>query len=273
MEFFNDLYELSINAGKKILNIYNSGDIELELKNDDSPLTKADLVSNETIMTGLKKINYIYSLDYPVLSEESKKVDYKLRKDWDKYWLIDPLDGTKEFVKKNGEFTVNIALIHDQIPIIGFVYAPVLDVLYYGDINGAFKVTNASKKIKKKVKLNYKDKRLDKLKIVASNSHLNEETKHVIDSVKKLYDNYDFISYGSSLKLCKIADGSADLYPRIAPTMEWDTAAADAVCRAAGISVLSMDDHKPLLYNKKVLLNPFFYVTGNKQIKKIMESV
>lgn len=269
----NELRKISIDAGLEILDIYHSDEFGVEIKGDDSPLTKADLASHNIIVKGLKEINQQYGFDHPILSEESKTAEYNTRENWDKFWLIDPLDGTKEFIKRNGEFTVNIALIEAGVPVIGFVYAPVLDVLYYGIENKAYKIMDASDANSKPVKLISSKKDIDSIKIVASKSHLNDETKIIINKVKEQFDSYDFCSYGSSLKLCKVADGSADFYPRIAPTMEWDTAASDAVCRSAGFSVLSVVDHKPLRYNKEKLLNPYFYVTANEKIKKIMESV
>lgn len=271
----DDLKKISINAGKKILEIYNQDDFETQIKDDKSPLTCADLSSHNIIVKGLEEINNKYNINYQILSEESESVNYSDRKKWDTYWLIDPLDGTKEFIKRNGEFTVNIALINNRNPILGFVYAPVLDKLYYGDTTEkqAFIISNASCKDKVETKLTSKTFNDNVINIIASRSHMNDETKRIIDLLDLKFNKCNFLSSGSSLKLCKVAEGKADLYPRFAPTMEWDTAAADAVCRAAGCRVYSVETNKPLEYNKENLLNPYFYVTANNEIKGIMESI
>tara|TARA_Y100000588_G_C14009512_1_gene819310 strand:- start:9 stop:767 length:759 start_codon:yes stop_codon:yes gene_type:complete len=234
-------------AGIKILEVYNSEDFGVEEKGDHSPLTKADQLAHETIVEKLKET------ELPILSEEGAKIPYEERKEWEYFWMVDPLDGTKEFIKKNGEFTVNIALIHNQKPILGVVYAPVLDKLYFGGEGiGAFKSENMDPQVELKIIKNEKEAK----RIVASRSHLNEETKKYIEQ----YKDAETVSMGSSLKFMLIADSEADIYPRFAPTMEWDTAAANAVLRGLNIEVINMDDNMPLRYNKENLLNPNFLV-------------
>lgn len=234
-------------AGIKILEVYNSEDFGVEEKGDHSPLTKADQLAHQTIVEKLKET------ELPILSEEGAKIPYEERKEWEYFWMVDPLDGTKEFIKKNGEFTVNIALIHDQKPVLGVVYAPVLDKLYFGgEIIGAFKSENMNPQVELKIIENENGNK----RIVASRSHLNEETKKYIEQ----YKDAETVSMGSSLKFMLIADSEADIYPRFAPTMEWDTAAANAILRGLNIEVISMEDDQPLRYNKENLLNPYFLV-------------
>ena len=241
-----DVLEIARKAGEEVLKIYNK-DFEVEYKDDKSPLTIADKISHNLIVEGLKKYNL------PILSEEGKNISYEERKKWELFWMIDPLDGTKEFVKKNGEFTINIALIYKNEPIFGVVYAPVLNWLYFNDNKNAYKIEN-----NKLIKLPFKRDN-NKFIIVASRSHLNEETKKFIDSIKTDKQK-EFISIGSSLKLCLVAEGKADIYPRLAPTMEWDTAAADAIVRKVGKKVYQVENNLFLEYNKENLLNPIFLV-------------
>ena len=245
----SDILDIAVNAGEEIMKIY-SKDFDVEYKDDKSPLTEADKKSHNVIVEGLNK----YGL--PVLSEEGKDIPYEERKDWSLFWMVDPLDGTKEFIKKNGEFTVNIALINNNAPVFGVVYAPAVHEIYFTDDNNAYKAEIINSKINnvKKLPLNIKK---DKLIVVASKSHMNEETKKYIESLE---GEKEFISKGSSLKLCMVAEGAADIYPRLAPTMEWDTAAADAVVRKAGKMTYSYENNKPLRYNKENLLNPWFVV-------------
>lgn len=245
-------------AGRAILDIYESDDFGVEMKHDESPLTKADKIANEILVETLEQFNI------PVLSEEGKNIHYSERKDWKEFWLVDPLDGTKEFIKKNGEFTVNVAKVVRGQAYVGFVYAPVLGYFYLG-INQqmAFKFKlEAGEEIKELpattgvIKV---QEPKDELVVVASRSHFNKETEAFVDELKKNYKKIDFISKGSSLKLVEVAEGSAHIYPRFGPTMEWDTAAAHAVVLAAGGKV-ETPDGKPLLYNKENLLNPYFIV-------------
>ena len=256
----DDVLNIAKKAGKAILKIYEK-DFEVEYKDDKSPLTEADKLSHQIIVDGLNQLT-INSIDakFPILSEEGRDIPHEERKNWEYFWMIDPLDGTKEFIKKNGEFTVNIALIYKDTPIFGIVYAPVLDWLYFNDNENAYKIE------KGKI-YNLPTKRNnDKFIIVASRSHLNDETKNFIETIQT--DKIkEFISIGSSLKLCLVAEGKAEIYPRLAPTMEWDTAAADAIVRKAGKNVYKINtiDYSSLtidclVYNKRNLLNPWFVV-------------
>lgn len=241
----NDIKNIALEASKVIMKIYKR-DFQVEYKDDKSPLTEADLKSNEIICNSLKNL---YP-NIPIMSEENKQTDYEIRKDWEYYWCIDPIDGTKEFIKKNDEFTVNIALIHNQEPVLGVVYAPAIEVMYSAKKGiGAFKNTQ-------KLPISRDD---NKYVIVASKSHMSEETQEYINNIQTTKEK-ELISMGSSLKLCLVADGSADCYPRIAPTMEWDTAAADAIVRVAGKMTYNFETQKPLSYNKEELLNPNFVV-------------
>jgi 3'(2'), 5'-bisphosphate nucleotidase len=256
----NELIKISRDAGKEILNIYSSY-ITVEYKEDRTPLTEADKRSHHVITEGLKKIS-----SYPVLSEEGKSIPYQERKKWEYFWMVDPLDGTKEFIKRNGEFTVNIALIHNNRPILGVVYAPAIDTLYYGGIDiGAYKVQDNKTTDLNSIKQTQNNPK--SITVVASKSHLNEETKEFIKMLENFYDNVKTASIGSSLKICLLAEKKADIYPRIAPTMEWDTAAAHAVLNATGgkmvkyekVSFLKELENLPELeYNKENLLNPHF---------------
>ncbi len=244
-------------AGKTILDIYASPDFEVEIKSNKSPLTKADKASHDIIENGLRLIS---DNDIPILSEEGKEIAYSTRRGWHEYWLIDPLDGTKEFIKRNGEFTVNIALIRENTPVFGVVYAPVLDLCYYGGLDlGSWKIEN-----QKKEKILSEPVESDVLTVVASRSHMTDETRDYIEGLRAVFPVIETKSSGSSLKLCMVADGQADVYPRLAPTMEWDTAAADAVCRAAGCRVVQYENDEHLLYNKENLLNPWFIVKGQR---------
>ena len=238
-------------AGSAIMKIYDQ-DFDVEYKDDKSPLTEADLKSNEIICASLKKA---YP-EIPLLSEENKLVDFEERKSWEYFWLIDPIDGTKEFIKKNGEFTVNIALVHKDTPVLGVVYAPALGDMYKAKKGiGAFKNDQALP-----LQVNSTPER--SLKVVASKSHLSQETQDFIDSLLKQTKEIEQVSKGSSLKLVMVAEGTADIYPRLAPTMEWDTAAADAIVRETGKMTYQYDhpEKKEVIYNKKELLNPWFVV-------------
>ncbi|NHE58271.1 3'(2'),5'-bisphosphate nucleotidase CysQ [Cyclobacterium sp. GBPx2] len=240
--------EASKAAGQEILKIYHSADFGVEMKSDDSPLTLADKAAHEEIM------KYLSETGLPVLSEEGKSIPYEERKNWEYFWMVDPLDGTKEFIKKNGEFTVNIALIHRDTPVMGVVYAPVLDRMYWGNAEeGAWKQEG-----KEEARMLKRPETKMVRAIVASRSHLSPETQEVIDR----YPDAKVISMGSSLKFMLLAEGKAQLYPRFAPTMEWDTAAAHGVLLALGFTVKKTDNNQPLRYNKQNLLNPFFICEG-----------
>jgi len=234
-------------AGDAIMQIYNS-DFAVEYKDDKSPLTEADTKANKIICDALVEL---YP-DIPLMSEENKTVAYDERKEWEYYWCIDPIDGTKEFIKKNGEFTVNIALIHKNTPVLGVVYAPAIGEMYTAKEGvGAFK--NGQK-----LPLHVNTAPGEKLFVVASKSHLSQETQEFIDALET--KEIEQVSKGSSLKLCMVAEGIADIYPRLAPTMEWDTAAADAIVREAGKMTYQFDNNTEVVYNKEDLLNPWFIV-------------
>ena len=252
----------SLKAGEEILKVYNS-DFAVEHKDDKSPLTLADKNAHNVICESLKSFNI------PVLSEEGKLIDYSERQQWEYFWMVDPLDGTKEFVKRNGEFTVNIALIHKQKSILGVIYVPVTKTLYFAAENvGCFKaeiqnptsdLLNLQELIKSSNKLPLETTN-KKFTVVASRSHLSEETEMFIDGLKTIHKEIDFLSSGSSIKLCLVAEGSANVYPRFAPTMEWDTAAGQAICEIAGKKVVDYTTNQNLLYNKPNLLNNWFVV-------------
>jgi len=244
-----DIKEIALEAGKEIMKIYNKN-FSVEYKDDKSPLTEADLKSNEIICSALQNL---YP-NIPIMSEENKQVEYETRKKWEYYWCIDPIDGTKEFIKKNDEFTVNIALIHKDTPVLGVVYAPAINEMYSAKQGGgAF--LNAQK-----LPLKTNEDIKNSINIVASKSHLSDDTKEFIDNLTLNIKHSNLVSKGSSLKLCMVASGEADIYPRLAPTMEWDTAAADAIVRESGKMTYQFESDKSMLYNKENLLNPWFVV-------------
>ncbi len=248
-----DIVNLSHDAGKLIFDIYQSDNFEQQLKFDDSPLTKADLASHNLIVNRLREL----TPNIPVLSEESAEITWQERENWQEYWLIDPLDGTKEFIKKNGEFTVNIALIKDNSPVLGVVYAPVLETTWVGEINKpAIKITSKGRREVRSIqrKIN------ETWSVVGSRSHQSDEFRLYID---KLEGEIDIVSMGSSIKLCLVAEGVAHIYPRLGLTSEWDTAAAHAVVNSANGKVVNINTGEDLRYNlKESLLNPFFIVSS-----------
>ncbi|MFL0352886.1 3'(2'),5'-bisphosphate nucleotidase CysQ [Xanthomarina sp. GH4-25] len=240
----NQVIAVAKAAGKAILEIYNADDFGVEIKADESPLTLADKAAHKIIVEGLKES------DIPLLSEEGKSIDFSERQKWSEFWMVDPVDGTKEFIKRNGEFTVNIALIRDNKPVFGVVYAPVLDKLYYGGKGiGAFMMHKDEITV-----LEVSKNKSDIVRIVASRSHLNQDTQDFIDQ----FETTEIVSMGSSLKFMLVAEGKADIYPRFAPTMEWDTAAAHAVLLGLEIDVIEPTTKQSLQYNKADLLNPYF---------------
>ena len=252
-----DIVKIAKDAGKAIMKIYNQN-FDVEYKTDSSPLTIADIKANEIIVTALNQlsVNSFLQQNIPILSEEGRSIPYDERKNWEYFWLIDPLDGTKEFVKKNGEFTINIALIHKDAPVLGVVYSPVLNVCYWAKRDeGAFK--NGEK-----LPLKTKEKR-DVYKIVASRSHMSNETKDFIEAIDTDKEKV-IISIGSSLKICLVAEGEANIYPRLGPTMEWDTAAAHAIVNESDGLFNRYIDNSAHLYNKKNLLNDWFVVTSSR---------
>ena len=240
--------DAALKAGLEIMEIYKSGDFSIESKADDSPLTLADKAAHNKIVSILE------STGLPILSEEGCDIPYEERSNWNYFWMVDPLDGTKEFIKKNGEFTINIALINNKESILGVVYAPVLEDMYFAAKGkGAYREKEGTA-----IQINTTKKSLNEsgLRVVSSRSHMSEETKQFIDSL----DNPEVLSKGSSLKFLLVASGEADVYPRFGPTMEWDTAAAHAIVKEAGGSVSLDDQRTSLFYNKEDLLNPYFIV-------------
>jgi 3'(2'), 5'-bisphosphate nucleotidase len=251
MDFLPTVIDAALRAGDAILRIYER-DFDVARKADESPLTEADKAAHHIIVDALADTGL------PVLSEESEEVSYEKRRSWSRFWRVDPLDGTKEFIKKNGEFTVNIALIENGRPVLGVVYAPVLQTVYYGvqadnGEHGAWRADNCAGKPVSEIFNSAISLPLSSdlcppssdLRVVASRSHCNEETKTFIADLEEAYGAVELVSSGSSLKLCMAAEGSADIYPRIAPTMEWDTAAAQAVVEAAGGRVVKYDAAVP----------------------------
>lgn len=255
--------QAAIAGGKEILKIYNTS-FEVEYKSDESPLTEADKNAHLAIMQYLSKTNI------PVLSEEGKNIPYEERKNWKQLWIVDPLDGTKEFVKRNGEFTVNIALIENNYPILGVIYVPIKKELYFANSKiGAFKysaedienidipsiLTKAAR-----LPLSNFNSSLSTFKIVASRSHMSAETEAFIKEMETKHKNIELVSMGSSLKICLVAEGSANVYPRFAPTMEWDTAAGQAIAECAGCIFIDYTTQQRMMYNKENLLNDWFVV-------------
>ncbi|MBI4684801.1 MAG: 3'(2'),5'-bisphosphate nucleotidase CysQ [Nitrospirae bacterium] len=279
------ILNIAIKAGKAILDIYYNKNFDVTYKDDKSPLTIADRQSHEIIMRHLSEKPFG---DFPILSEEGKDIPYEERKRWEYFWLVDPLDGTKEFIKRNGEFTVNIALIHKDRPVLGVIYVPVKDVLYF-----AAEGINAYKLVKTGIVEEFSresgnrmeilqsiinnsaelqlgqstNQPINHVTIAGSRSHSTKEQEEFLDEIKKKYKEVEFISAGSSLKLCLVAEGRADIYPRFGSTMEWDTAAGQAIVEQAGGQVLDMKTKNPLGYNKESLLNPWFIVYGEKKYK------
>jgi 3'(2'), 5'-bisphosphate nucleotidase len=252
----------AIAAGHKILEVYNGEDLGIETKTDESPLTRADIAANDIIIERLKRT------DIPFITEEIKAMSFEERKGWKQCWIIDPLDGTKEFINRNGEFTVNIALIENQRPVLGIIYVPVSKKLYYGNVSEgvAFthKVDTAVSSLGKLMEdaeklVPLKDS--DIIRVVGSKSHMNDATRDFIESLKASESKgVEVVSMGSSLKFCMVASGEAHIYPRFAPTMEWDTAAGQAICEAVGLVVIDQETQRPMVYNRENLLNAHFLV-------------
>jgi len=263
----------SIAAGDKILEVYQT-DFSVTEKSDKTPLTVADQKSHNTIMSFLKKT------EIPVLSEEGRDIPYEERSKWERLWVVDPLDGTKEFIKRNGEFTVNIALVETGMPILGVIFIPVTQVLYFslkGEGCWRLSDTDMMSHLKKHGNEKVDDSLLEKIRnqskklsyekttdtlftVVGSRSHPSPDLETFVREKEKVYEHVQMVSAGSSLKFCLVAEQKADIYPRFGPTMEWDTAAGQAIAEGAGAGVFRMDDGLPLAYNKPDLLNPFFNV-------------
>ena len=247
----NKVIEIAIRAGREILNVYNNEEFNIEIKGDDSPLTKADLVANRVICEGLKEIS-----EYPINSEESS-VEFETRKCWRTFWLVDPLDGTKDFIAKNDEFTINIALIKENHPVLGVIHIPATGLTYYAEKGkGAFKDGKKISNLSDRTFLIGSD----------SNFHSSEETqqfflKYKIENIKK---------YGSAIKFCKLAEGEIDIYPRLNGTKEWDTAAGHIIANEAGCSLIDLITKKEIVYNKESIKNNFFIALRNN-LKNIIE--
>lgn len=249
-------------GGKEILEVYKENKVVVDYKADDSPLTIADRRAHVAIHDGL------LATELPLLSEEGREIGFEERSAWPYFWMVDPLDGTKEFIKRNGEFTVNIALIHQQKPVMGVIYVPVKDVLYIGaEGMGSYKVEAFASKVDEGLEA-WKAEAItlpaeglkEKFTIVASRSHMSDETKTFMQELEAEHGEVEVASMGSSLKLCLVAEGSADIYPRFAPTMEWDTAAGHGIALGAGKTVIDHATGEPMLYNKENLLNNWFIV-------------
>ncbi|WP_319407327.1 3'(2'),5'-bisphosphate nucleotidase CysQ [uncultured Desulfosarcina sp.] len=261
----------AVEAGGAILEVYNSADMGVEKKADNSPLTLADRRSHDIIMADLA------GFGIPILSEEGRNIPFAERKQWPRMWIVDPLDGTKEFIKRNGEFTVNIALAEAGRSTMGVIYVPASDTLYFADLDlGAFKIDayqkigigekksiemdNLKSLVKKAVRMPLRQKKDRSFTIMGSRSHATPELEAYVETMRNQYGEVEFISSGSSLKICLVAEGRADIYPRLGPTMEWDTAAGQAIAVASGAQVVRHDDGRVLAYNKENLLNPWFVV-------------
>ena len=260
----------AIRAGALIMEVYNSDDFQVNLKSDATPLTLADRKANDEIVKSLMKTRI------PVMSEEGRNLMYEERKGWEYFWLVDPLDGTKEFIKRNGEFTVNIALVYNGYPIMGVVYIPTLNQLYFALVElGSFRVDEINSEIRDVETLNKIILETQKLPIchkpatftvVTSRSHPSKETQEFIEKLKKIYGEVQAIPRGSSLKICMVAEGNADIYPRFGSTSEWDTAAGQTIAEQAGCSMISVDDCKRISYNKEDIDNPWFIVKRREEI-------
>jgi 3'(2'), 5'-bisphosphate nucleotidase len=272
-QFLQSFMHAARKAGEGILQVYNSDKFDVQLKGDDSPLTLADTASHRDIQQTLAEA----FPTIPLLSEEGKHIPYRIRKRWKTYFCVDPLDGTKEFISKNGEFTVNIALIEKRKPVLGVIYIPWQDTLYFGGADtGSYKIDRFSKVFsycdslssvyKQYVSLPCADSERP-FTVVGSRSHLSEETRLFIDELGANHENLKMISAGSSMKFCLIAEGIADVYPRFAPTMEWDTAAGQAIVEGVGGKTISSENKKRLKYNKKDLVNPWFMVLFEQKRK------
>lgn len=253
----------AIKAGSEIMRINEDGNFQIESKKDNSPITLADKSANNIINEFLK------STGIPIISEENIETDFSERKRWDSCWIVDPLDGTKEFINKNGEFTVNIALVKNNKPVFGVIYIPVSKELYFGDVveGRSFKMIFDTNTFEEDL-LKYAEEIFPRsvqgiILIAGSRSHINEETLKFIEGIKKKYSQeVKVIPKGSSLKFCLIADGTMNIYPRIGTTMEWDTAAGHAICKAVGLRVIDVQTSRELVYNKQNLKNNSFVVSN-----------
>ena len=254
--------EASLEAGKVIMEVYDTA-FDIEMKEDKSPLTEADKKANDIINS------FLIPTNIPIISEENKLTEFAIRKNWRTCWVVDPVDGTKEFINRNGEFTVNIALITNGKPEMGIIYVPATKILYYADNieNKAYKVeledhsTYIKDVIDNAILLKPIEEESKNIKVVGSRSHMSQETLDFVETLKEGDNHIEIVSKGSSLKFCLVAEGNANIYPRFAPTMEWDTAAGQSICNAVGVDVLSKETNQSLLYNKESLINPWFIVS------------
>jgi 3'(2'), 5'-bisphosphate nucleotidase len=253
--YLNSVADIARKAGEAIMEIYQQ-DFDVEHKEDGSPLTRADLAAHNLISEALHQL----TPELPILSEESRDVPWQDRANWQTYWLVDPLDGTKEFVNRNGEFTVNIALISEHRPVLGVVYAPVHDILYTG-CDGVGASRTGKDGITMPISVRHFSG--ERPTVVASRSHRGEALEQALDRINTKHGEAEILSMGSSFKLCLVAEGRADLYPRLGLTSEWDTAAAHAVVNAAGGQVIKLTG-EDLQYNKEDLLNPWFIVSDSE---------
>lgn len=255
-DLLEKVVQVAAAAGREILQVYNHSDFNVEIKGDGSPLTQADRRAHKLIVAKLSEL----TPDIPILSEESPEEVFEARFDWDKMWLVDPLDGTKEFVKRNGEFTVNIALMEAGRPVMGVVHTPVKDITHFAEISTAAFRSEPGRETER-----ISVRKLDPANVVmiASRSHAGPAVESYRDNLAKHVEKLEIASMGSSLKLCLVAEGQADVYPRLGPTSEWDTAAAHCVVAVAGGSVTKIDG-SALSYNKENILNPWFLVGGDQ---------
>lgn len=260
---FSLAIEAAVLAGRVIMDVYDTA-FDVVMKADNSPLTLADQKANDIIMSFLEKTQI------PIISEENEQLDYEVRKQWKQCWIVDPLDGTKEFINRNGDFTVNIALIEDGNPVWGVIYIPVTRTLYVGDVKNQYAVKLEVESIDSLLEdLETKAEVLafaqaspekDRIRVVGSKSHMNDETLSYIQSLEATGKSVEMLSRGSSLKFCLLAEDKADVYPRFAPTMEWDTAAGQAICEAVGCEVIDLATGTSMMYNRKNMLNGHFLV-------------
>ena len=253
--------EAALAAGKAIMNIYENEDFQIESKEDESPLTIADKRANDLIN------DFLIPTGIPLISEENNQQPFEERKKWKRCWIVDPLDGTKEFIKRNGEFTVNIALIENGSPRLGVIFAPAIQDIYFADVsqNKAYKRKIKGDETLQKIFTDAEELQTSVqdqvLRVVGSRSHMNEDTLNYIQHLKERSSKQiEVVSRGSSLKFCLVAEGAADVYPRFAPTMEWDTAAGQAICEAVGLKVINIKTGEKLKYNRRNLLNDHFIV-------------
>jgi 3'(2'), 5'-bisphosphate nucleotidase len=261
-ELFQAAFKASIIAGKRILEIFNNEDFQVSMKSDNSPLSSADKEAHEIIKRSL------INSRIPILSEEGRDMQFEERKSWDILWIVDPLDGTRQFIQKRNEFTVNIALVVDRSPLFGIVYAPAIGDVYFGiKDSGAFKMADTDpdilsypfqKIMTESKRLDPSKKTTDRYTILVSYHHVNKETLEYVETMRKQYPDIEVRRVGSSLKMCMLADGIGDVYVRFTNTYEWDTAAAQAVLEGVGWTIKAIDSRESLSYNKESLLNPYF---------------